>query len=72
MQLVTMHKALIRTAIAGGVLFCAWSAYSWSLSGEASALVMAALSATITGGMALYLRAFVRKQQSKASDSQVA
>ena len=72
MQLITMHKVLIRTAIAGGILFCAWSAYSWSLSGDASALVTTALSAAITVGMTLYLRAFVRKQQTKTSDSQVA
>ena len=70
MQLLTMHKVLMRTAIVGGVLFCAWSTYSWSLSGDVSALGMAAVSAAITVGLALYLRAFVRKQQARTSEAQ--
>jgi hypothetical protein len=63
MQLLTMHKLLIRTAIGGGAAFCAWSVYSWSQSDELSALVMAGVSAAITVGMGAYLRNFIRKNQ---------
>ena len=63
MQLLTMHKILITTAITGGTLFGAWSVYSWSQTGDITALVTAALSGLITVGMGLYLRNFVRKNQ---------
>jgi hypothetical protein len=63
MQLITMHKVLIRTAIAGGVLFCAWSIYTWSVSGATRSLVMAGVSGVITAAMTVYLRHFVRKNQ---------
>lgn len=61
MKLVTVHKILIRTAIGGGALFCAWSVYQWTQSGESSALIMAAVSAGATTGMGMYLRQFIRK-----------
>ena len=63
MQLLTMHKILIRTAIGGGAAFCAWSVYTWSQSGEFSALGMAAVSGAITVGMGVYLRNFIRRNQ---------
>lgn len=63
MKLTTMHKILIRTAIGGSVLFCAWSLYAWTQSGEVSALIMAGVSTVVTAGMVVYLRNFIRKNQ---------
>lgn len=63
MKLITMHKVLIRTAIGGSVLFCAWSLYAWTQSGEVSALIMTGVSAVVTAGMVVYLRNFIRKNQ---------
>ena len=72
MQLVTMHKILIRTGIGGAFLFCAWSVYSWSGTGGAGALVLALVSGAVAVGMTAYLRAFTRKQKARGGRSRSA
>ena len=69
MQLITMHKVLISTAIIGGLLFSLWSVYSWTQTGATGALLMSGISALATVGMGVYLRVFMRKNGAPESDA---
>ncbi len=69
MQLITMHKILIRTGIGGALLFCAWSFYQWTVSNEVGPLIMGLVSGGLAAGMAGYLRQFIRKQAERPGAS---
>ena len=67
MQLLTMHKFLIGTAMAGGLLFTAWSLNQWSQSAEMASLLVGVTSAAATVGLGVYLGAFIRKHRASGS-----
>jgi hypothetical protein len=58
-----MHKILMGTAIFGGLAFSAWSALSWTKTGQTSALIIAIISGLVTAGIGLYLKRFIEKNR---------
>jgi hypothetical protein len=63
MQLITMHKILMTTAIFSGLSFSAWSVLNWTHTGHISALIIAVISALGTAGIGLYLKRFIAKNR---------
>lgn len=60
-ELITVHKVTIGLAIAGGLVFGAYSLWDWSSSGSPRSLVAALLSVAVSVALIFYLRAFARR-----------
>ena len=56
MKLITAHRILIGAAITFGAFFSGWQVWNYTRTGEAAALLIAAFTALITGGLAYYLK----------------
>ena len=56
MRLIVAHRILIGAAIGFGVFFTLWGIVRFTRTGDAGQLLVAGITAVITGGLAYYLK----------------
>jgi len=61
MKLSTAHLILIRTAIAGALVYSGWGLWMYTRTGEKIYLLPAGISTSFAAGLAIYLKRFVEK-----------
>jgi hypothetical protein len=56
MLIIIAHRILIGTAIAFGLFFAVWEVLAYRRTGDVGNLLIAAVTAAVTAGMAYYLK----------------